>query len=76
MSRVKHILTVAAFILFRQHHQAAVVAKNPGLANPEISKIIGDSWRTASADTKTHWKRLAEVCPIVPLNVQHNESFL
>ena len=54
-------LTEAAFILFRQHYQAAVVAKNPGLANPEISKIIGDSWRSASADTKAHWKRLAEV---------------
>ncbi|KAL9592730.1 MAG: hypothetical protein Q9179_006429, partial [Wetmoreana sp. 5 TL-2023] len=27
-----------AFILYRQHHQAHVVAQNPGLANPEISK--------------------------------------
>ncbi|MCJ1235927.1 hypothetical protein MMC14_003901 [Varicellaria rhodocarpa] len=49
-----------AFILYRQHHQAAVVTQNPGLANPEISKIIGDHWRTSSVETKAHWKGLAE----------------
>ena len=51
-----------AFILYRQHHQAAVVAQNPGLANPEISKVVGDRWRHSSEEVKGHWKLLAEVC--------------
>ena len=50
-----------AFILYRQHHQAAVVAQNPGLANPEISKVIGDHWRQSPEEVKGHWKKLAEV---------------
>ncbi|KAA6415082.1 MAG: hypothetical protein FRX48_01834 [Lasallia pustulata] len=49
-----------AFILYRQHHQASVVAHNPGLANPDVSKIIGDHWRTLNPETKNHWKFLAE----------------
>ncbi|OAX84824.1 hypothetical protein ACJ72_00816 [Emergomyces africanus] len=49
-----------AFILFRQHFQAAVVAQNPGLANPEISKIIGEKWRTLPTESKQDWKNLAE----------------
>lgn len=51
----------AAFILYRQHHQAHVVAQNPGLANPEISKVIGDHWRQSPPEVKAHWKNLAEV---------------
>ncbi|KAI9717059.1 MAG: hypothetical protein M1812_004994 [Candelaria pacifica] len=50
-----------AFILYRQHYQASVVAQNPGLANPEISKIIGEQWRQQSAEIKNEWKVLAEV---------------
>lgn len=53
---------LAAFILYRQHHQAAVVAQNPGLANPDISKIIGEQWRALSEDAKNEWRALAEVC--------------
>ncbi|KKK19460.1 hypothetical protein ARAM_004135 [Aspergillus rambellii] len=49
-----------AFILYRQHYQAAVVAQNPGLANPEISKIIGEQWRKLPQATKDEWKALAE----------------
>ncbi|PGG98651.1 hypothetical protein AJ79_08806 [Helicocarpus griseus UAMH5409] len=49
-----------AFILFRQHFQASVVAQHPGLANPEISKIIGEKWRTLPAESKQDWKNLAE----------------
>lgn len=52
---------VKAFILYRQHYQAMVVAHNPGLANPEISKIIGEQWRSLSEDDKSKWKALAEV---------------
>ena len=50
-----------AFILYRQHHQAGIVAQHPGLANPEISKIIGDHWRSSPPEVKNHWKGLAEV---------------
>ncbi|RYP08942.1 hypothetical protein DL765_008627 [Monosporascus sp. GIB2] len=49
-----------AFILYRQHHQAAVAAAHPGLANPEISKLIGEQWRVQPEDVKNSWKRLAE----------------
>lgn len=56
-----------AFILYRQHYQAAVVASNPGLANPEVSKIIGIQWRSLPQDTKDEWKKLAEVAqPQIP----------
>lgn len=49
-----------AFILYRQHHQANVVSQNPGLANPEISKIIGEQWQSQPVDVKYKWKALAE----------------
>ncbi|KAM0720473.1 hypothetical protein Q7P37_004609 [Cladosporium fusiforme] len=49
-----------AFILYRQHHQGKVVAQNPGLANPEISKIIGEQWRNQAVEVKNEWKALAE----------------
>ncbi|KUI55282.1 Repressor of filamentous growth 1 [Cytospora mali] len=49
-----------AFILYRQHHQAGVVLKYPGLANPDISKIIGELWREEPEEVKNYWKRLAE----------------
>ena len=55
-----------AFILFRQHYQARVVAENPGLANPQISKIIGEHWKAAPDDIKQHWKALAEVSESPP----------
>lgn len=37
------------------------MAQNPGLANPEISKIIGEQWRALPNETKSEWKALAEV---------------
>ncbi|KAH6683084.1 hypothetical protein B0J14DRAFT_138069 [Halenospora varia] len=49
-----------AFILYRQHYQAQVVQQHPGLANPEISKIIGEQWREQAPEVKSEWKRLAE----------------
>ena len=52
---------IVAFILYRQHNQAGVVQQHPGLANPEISKIIGDHWRNLSPEEKNHWKLLADV---------------
>ncbi|KAK0943272.1 slightly ste11-like protein [Friedmanniomyces endolithicus] len=49
-----------AFILYRQHHQAQVVSQNPGLANPDISKIIGEQWQNQPIEIKNKWKGLAE----------------
>jgi hypothetical protein len=59
-----------AFILYRQHHQHAIVARNPRLANPEISKIIGEQWKAEGDGIKKVWQDLAEVCI-----VQHPSSF-
>lgn len=53
--------TEAAFILFRQHQQASIIAQNPGIPNPEVSKIIGEQWRGLSAEAKEEWNLLAEV---------------
>ncbi|KAI9841347.1 MAG: hypothetical protein M1838_003612 [Thelocarpon superellum] len=50
-----------AFMLYRQHFQASVVAQNPGLANPEISKIIGRQWREEVQEVKDSWDQLADV---------------
>ncbi|KAI4743143.1 hypothetical protein E4T50_06470 [Aureobasidium sp. EXF-12298] len=52
-----------AFILYRQNRQAAVVAQNPGLANPDISKIIGEQWRNEPEGEKNRWKAYAERYP-------------
>jgi hypothetical protein len=37
------------------------VARHPGLANPEISKIIGEQWQSEFDAVKSEWKALADV---------------
>ncbi|KAJ5627357.1 hypothetical protein N7528_004784 [Penicillium herquei] len=59
-----------AFILYRQHYQATVVAHNPGMANPDISKIIGVQWRNLSEEEKAKWKALAE-----EEKIRHNQQY-
>ncbi|EUC31712.1 hypothetical protein COCCADRAFT_38231 [Bipolaris zeicola 26-R-13] len=49
-----------AFILYRQHHQQAIIARNPGLNNPDISKIIGEQWKTEPEERKKIWQDLAQ----------------
>ncbi|USP80924.1 hormone-sensitive lipase [Curvularia clavata] len=49
-----------AFILYRQHHQHAIIARNPGLNNPDISKIIGEQWQAESEEQKKVWQDLAQ----------------
>ncbi|MDA4132174.1 MAG: hypothetical protein OK454_03495, partial [Thaumarchaeota archaeon] len=51
---------LAAFILYRQWCQAEIVAQNPGLPNPEISKIIGERWRKLPESEKARWRKRAE----------------
>ena len=55
------INNLSAFILYRQRHQAEILAQNPGLPNPEISKIAGELWKAESESVKNEWKLLAEV---------------
>lgn len=49
-----------AFILYRQHHQQNIIARNPGLNNPDISKIIGEQWKALSEEHKKVWQDLAQ----------------
>ncbi|KAF2404928.1 hypothetical protein EJ06DRAFT_518010 [Trichodelitschia bisporula] len=49
-----------AFILYRQRHQQTIIARHPGLPNPEISKIAGELWRAEPESVKSEWKHLAE----------------
>lgn len=49
-----------AFILYRQAWQGHFAAQHPGLANPEISKLIGEKWREQPESVKNEWKQLAE----------------
>ncbi|KAI1311137.1 hypothetical protein F5Y03DRAFT_382278 [Xylaria venustula] len=49
-----------AFILYRQAWQGHFAAQHPGLANPEISKLIGEKWREQPESVKSEWKQLAE----------------
>ncbi|KAI1608034.1 hypothetical protein EDD37DRAFT_936 [Exophiala viscosa] len=49
-----------SFMLFRQHQQSSIMAQNPGLPIPDVSKIIGEQWRSLSAEAKEGWNLLAE----------------
>lgn len=54
-------IPTAAFILYRQHYQESVLSQHPNLANPEVSKIIGEQWRALPDEIKNEWKAMAEV---------------
>jgi hypothetical protein len=54
-----------AFILYRQHHQQAIIAQNPGLSNPDISKIIGEQWKAEGEESKKVWQDLAQVSGVL-----------
>ncbi|KIW15927.1 hypothetical protein PV08_05977 [Exophiala spinifera] len=49
-----------SFMLFRQHRQSSIMAQNPGLQIPDVSKIIGEQWRRLSSEAKEEWNMLAE----------------
>ncbi|EQL36520.1 HMG domain-containing protein, variant 4 [Blastomyces dermatitidis ER-3] len=55
-----------AFILYRQHHHPLVKASHPGFHNNEISVLLGKRWKAESAETKAHFKSLAD-----EIKVQH-----
>ncbi|KAI4133754.1 MAG: hypothetical protein LQ341_006139 [Variospora aurantia] len=49
-----------AFILYRQHHHAKVVAEYPHLHNNQISIILGQQWQHEKDDVKAQFKAMAE----------------
>ncbi|KAK0389707.1 hypothetical protein NLU13_3280 [Sarocladium strictum] len=49
-----------AFILYRISHHTKVAQDNPGLSNPDISKIIGDKWKKEPDEEKERWRKLAD----------------
>lgn len=49
-----------SFILYRQHHHHAVHAANPGIPNPQISRIIANMWKAETPDVRGQYKALAE----------------
>ncbi|QSS53977.1 HMG box protein [Histoplasma capsulatum var. duboisii H88] len=55
-----------AFILYRQHHHPLVKATHPDFHNNEISVLLGKKWKAESAETKAHFKSLAD-----EIKVQH-----
>jgi len=61
VTKTCRLIFFIAFILYRKHHQANILAQNPGLTNPEISKLIGEQWKNTSPEVKKEWKALAEV---------------
>lgn len=48
-----------AFLLYHQHHQPDVVAKNPGLPFSSISNIIQNLWIDEEVEVRSHWERLS-----------------
>ncbi|KAH6651812.1 high mobility group box domain-containing protein, partial [Truncatella angustata] len=49
-----------AFILYRSAMCKEVKAKNPGVENKELSKLLGTMWRELPAPEKLVWKRRQE----------------
>lgn len=54
------LTALAAFILYRISHHSKVAQENPGLSNPDISKIIGDKWKKEPDEEKDTWRKLAD----------------
>ncbi|PNS19690.1 hypothetical protein CAC42_7534 [Sphaceloma murrayae] len=50
-----------SFILYRKHHHADMVAKNPGLHNNRISQLIGSMWKAEPQAVRDQWKLKSEV---------------
>lgn len=48
-----------AFLLYHQHHQPDVVAKNPGIPVSSISNIIQKLWIDEEVEVRSHWERLS-----------------
>ncbi|PGH26680.1 hypothetical protein AJ80_01626 [Polytolypa hystricis UAMH7299] len=49
-----------AFILYRQHHHPLVKVAHPEFHNNDISVLLGKKWKAEPAETKAHFKALAD----------------
>ncbi|WEW57504.1 hypothetical protein PRK78_002971 [Emydomyces testavorans] len=49
-----------AFILYRQHHHPLIKAAHPEYHNNDISILLGKKWKSETAETKAHFKALAD----------------
>ncbi|KAL1959620.1 hypothetical protein VTO42DRAFT_1655 [Malbranchea cinnamomea] len=49
-----------AFILYRQHHHPLIKAAHPEYHNNDISVLLGKKWKAETAETKAHFKALAD----------------
>ncbi|KAI9144158.1 hypothetical protein BKA69DRAFT_916630 [Paraphysoderma sedebokerense] len=49
-----------SYILFRKDKQPEVLAKYGGIANNEVSKIVGEMWRNASFEEKEKYNKLSK----------------
>jgi hypothetical protein len=45
-----------AFLFFSQDRRGAIKAKNPGIGNPEISRILGETWRKTAEEEKQPYR--------------------
>ena len=55
--RIKHPLT--SFFIFRNTTWDKYKDESSGLSRKELSKIIGEAWRTMGEEEKNKWKELA-----------------
>lgn len=47
-------------MLYRKHHHVAIAKENPGLDNPQLSKLIAKIWNAETDEEKSKWKLRAE----------------
>lgn len=52
-------INMEAFILYRSRMHSQVAHENPGLSNPQISRVLGERWAKEPPDVKAQWKTLA-----------------
>ena len=47
-------------MLYRKHHHVTIAKENPGLDNPQLSKLIAKIWNSEKDEEKNKWKLRAE----------------
>jgi hypothetical protein len=49
-----------SFILYRRHYQSQIQKNNPGISNNEVSKTLGEMWKTASPQERARFASMAQ----------------
>jgi hypothetical protein len=52
VSAVPLLLVYRAFLYFSQDRRGAIKAKSPGILNTDVSRILGEMWRSATEEEK------------------------